>query len=52
VANEKRRASLSLQGEHILTLFDDAVIITLRAALASSAALNGVDRKMLSQGAR
>jgi hypothetical protein len=51
VANEQGRAGLGSQGEHILTLFDDAVIIPLRAALASSATLNGVDRKMLSQGA-
>jgi len=52
VTNEEGRARLSLQREHVLTLFDDAVIVTLRAALASSAALDGVDRKMLGQGAR
>src|SRR6266851_1196800 len=52
VANEQRRAGRGSQGEHILTLFDDAVIITLRAALASSATLDGVDHKMLSQDAR
>jgi hypothetical protein len=46
VANEVAGARLRLQGEHVLTLFDDAVI-TLRAALASSAALDGVDRKVL-----
>ena len=40
VANEQGGARLRLQGEHVLTLFDDAVIIALRAALASSPALN------------
>jgi hypothetical protein len=52
VANEQGGARLGLQGEHVLTLFDDAVVITLRAARASSPALDGVDRKMLRQGAR
>ena len=45
VANEQGRAGLGSQGEHILTLFDDAVIITLRAALASPATFDGVDGK-------
>ena len=51
VADEQRRASLGSQGEYILTLLDDAVIITLRAALTSSAALDGVDGKVFGQGA-
>jgi hypothetical protein len=45
VANEQGGARLRLQGEHVLTLIHNAVVITLRAALASSPALDGVDRK-------
>jgi hypothetical protein len=52
VADEQGRAGLLLQGKHILTFFDHAVITALWAALASSATLDGVDRKMLGQGAR
>ena len=51
VTDEQGRAGRGLYGKHILTLFDDAVVMTLRAALASSTALDGVDRKTLSQRA-
>src|SRR5262249_55899144 len=44
-------AGLLLQGEHILTFFDHAVIITLWAAPPSPATLDDVDGKMLGQGA-
>ena len=36
VAHDQGCAGLGPQGEHILTLFDDAVIIALGAALAPS----------------
>src|SRR5512147_1306885 len=43
VAHEQGGARLRLQGEHVLTLFDDAVISALRTALAASPAFDGVD---------
>ena len=52
MTNEKGRAGLLQQGEHILTLFGNAVIIALWAALASPATFDDVDGKMLGQSAR
>src|SRR5258707_2938928 len=52
VANEQGRAGLLLQGEHILTFFEHAVIITLWAAQTSPATFNDVDGKMLGQSTR
>src|SRR5258708_13679486 len=52
MTNEKGRAGLLLQSEHILALFRHAVIIALWAALTSPATLDDVDRKMLGQSAR
>jgi len=52
VANEQGCAGLLQQGEHILTLFGNAVIIALWAALASPSAFDDVDGKMLGQSAR
>src|SRR5438876_3302693 len=52
VTNQKGRAGLLLQSEHIFALFDHAVIITLWTALASPATLDSVDRKLFGQGAR
>src|ERR1051326_4534499 len=52
MTNEQGRAGLLLQGDHILTLFADAVIIALWTAQASSAPLDDVNRKMLAQRGR
>jgi hypothetical protein len=45
VSNKQGRAGLLVQGKHIITLFEDAVILALRAASTSPAALDGVDRE-------
>src|SRR5205085_3909452 len=52
VANHKGCVRLGSQGEHIFALFGDAVVMALWATLASPASLDGVNRKMLGQGAR
>jgi hypothetical protein len=52
VANEQGSARLRLQSEHVLTLFDDAVITTLRTTLATAPTLDGVDREVFGEGAR
>jgi hypothetical protein len=52
MANEKGRAGLGSQGEHILALFENTVILALWAAPATPATLKSMDREMLSQSVR
>ena len=52
MANEQGRAGRGSQGEYILTLLENTVIIALWTAQTSPATFNDVDGKMLGQSTR